>query len=183
MGPRERYRQQVRDEVKRHAWEQIATAGVTALSLNAIAKQMGVSGPALYRYFANRDELITALIRDAYQSLAEAVRGGGSDLLGLAKVIREWALADPHRYLLIYGTPVPGYHAPADTTAISDQVMQAIVETAGDPATAVHRGLLFWTRLHGVLSLELAGHFAGMSVDPAALVTEEIEALADRTGR
>ncbi|TDD56198.1 TetR/AcrR family transcriptional regulator [Kribbella antibiotica] len=187
MGPRERYREQVRDEVKQRAWEQIATAGVPALSLNAIAKQMGMSGPALYRYFANRDELITALIRDAYRSLADTVRSsyeaGTTDLVGLAVVIREWALVDPHRYLLIYGTPVPGYHAPADTTAISDEVMAVIVEAAGAPATAVHRGLLFWTRVHGVLSLELAGHFAGMDVDPAALVTQEIGALADRTGQ
>ena len=73
-NPRERYRAQVREEVKRHAWEQIASAGVTALSLNAIAKEMGMSGPALYRYFAGRDELITALIRDAYRSLADTVR-------------------------------------------------------------------------------------------------------------
>ncbi|WP_405062058.1 TetR/AcrR family transcriptional regulator [Kribbella sp. NBC_01505] len=185
MGPRERYREQVRDEVKQHAWEQIATAGVTALSLNAIAKQMGMSGPALYRYFASRDDLITALIRDAYRSLADTTRAaydGGADLVGVAGAIREWALVDPHRYLLIYGTPVPGYQAPADTTAISDEVMTVLVEAAGDPATAVHRGLLFWTRLHGVLSLELAGHFAGMSLDPAALVTEEIGALAVRTG-
>ncbi|WP_143673003.1 TetR family transcriptional regulator, partial [Streptomyces sp. b94] len=50
--PRERYRAQVRAEIKQHAWEQIATAGASALSLNAIAKRMGVSGPALYRYFA-----------------------------------------------------------------------------------------------------------------------------------
>src|SRR5690242_11761729 len=107
MGPRERYREQIRDEVKQHAWEQIATAGVPALSLNAIAKQMGMSGPALYRYFANRDELITALIRDAYQSLVDAVAGDAADLLELAGRIREWALADPQRYLLIYGTPVP----------------------------------------------------------------------------
>ncbi|MFK4086709.1 TetR/AcrR family transcriptional regulator [Kribbella sp. NPDC020789] len=186
MGPRERYREQVRDEVKQHAWEQIATAGVSALSLNAIAKQMGLSGPALYRYFANRDELITALIRDAYRSLADTVRASydeGADLVGLARTIREWAIADPHRYLLIYGTPVPGYHAPPDTTAISDEVMAVLIQAAGEPATAVHRGLLFWTRVHGVLSLELAGHFAGMEVDPAALVTEEIGALADRTGQ
>lgn len=72
--PRERYRAQVRAEIKEHAWEQIATAGVPALSLNAVAKQMGVSGPALYRYFAGRDELITELIRDAYQSLADTFR-------------------------------------------------------------------------------------------------------------
>lgn len=96
------------------------------MSLNAIAKQVGMSGPALYRYFASRDELITALIRDAYRSLADTVRAafdGGADLVGLAGVIREWARANPQRYFLIYGTPAPGYHAPADTTAISDEVM------------------------------------------------------------
>ena len=61
-SPRERYRTQVRTEIKRHAWGQIATAGASALSLNAIAKQMGLSGPALYRYFANRDELVLAVV-------------------------------------------------------------------------------------------------------------------------
>jgi AcrR family transcriptional regulator len=54
----------VRAEIKQHAWEQIATAGVPALSLNAIDKQVGPSGPALYRYFAGRDELITAELAD-----------------------------------------------------------------------------------------------------------------------
>ncbi|HEY4460036.1 MAG TPA: TetR/AcrR family transcriptional regulator [Pseudonocardiaceae bacterium] len=174
--PRERYRAQVRAEIKQHAWEQIASAGVSALSLNAIAKQMGLSGPALYRYFASRDELITELIRDAYRSLADTVRAAadnGADLIALAAVIRDWARADPQRYFLIYGTPVPGYHAPADTTAISDEVMAALLETSG----TLPRVLSFWARLQGVLSLELAGHFAGMAVDPAALIADELADL------
>ncbi|NEE60391.1 TetR/AcrR family transcriptional regulator, partial [Streptomyces sp. SID8455] len=128
--PRERYRAQVRTEIKEHAWQQIATAGASALSLNAIAKQMGVSGPALYRYFAGRDELITELIRDAYRSLADtlgAAAAEGADLSGLAHVLRGWALADPHRYFLLYGTPVPGYHAPDDTTAISSEIMATLL--------------------------------------------------------
>ncbi|OXM60617.1 TetR/AcrR family transcriptional regulator [Amycolatopsis vastitatis] len=208
-SPRERYRAQVRAEIKRHAWEQIAAAGVPALSLNAIAKQVGMSGPALYRYFASRDELITALIRDAYRSLADTVRaasGAGAGLAGLAHVIRDWARSDPQRYFLVYGTPVPGYQAPADTTAISSEVMAVLVdacaapadgepptpfdvhledhrEWAGDrPATAaaLHRALSFWTRLHGVLSLELAGHFTGMKFDPDLLIDEEVAALRTR---
>ncbi|MCO1574309.1 TetR/AcrR family transcriptional regulator [Crossiella sp. SN42] len=206
QSPRERYRAQVREQIKERAWEQIAAAGVPALSLNAIAKQVGLSGPALYRYFASRDELITALIRDAYRSLADTVRAafdGGADLAGLAAVMREWARADPQRYFLIYGTPVPGYHAPADTTAISSEVMTVLMEAcaalpsdrpptpfdthleghrdwAGGhpaPAAALHRALSFWTRLHGVLSLELAGHFAGMGFDPDLLFAEELAAL------
>src|SRR4051794_21373589 len=211
VGPssRERYRAQVRAEIKQHAWAQIAEAGVPALSLNAIAKKLGMSGPALYRYFANRDDLVTALIRDAYRSIADTVRAaydGGADLAGLAHVIRDWAREDPQRYFLIYGTPVPGYHAPEDTTAISSEVMAVLVdacaavadgepptafdghlenhrEWAGDrPATAaaLHRALSFWTRLHGALSLELAGHFADMKFDPGLLIDEEVAALRPR---
>lgn len=204
--PRERYRAQVRTEIKEHAWQQIATAGASALSLNAIAKRMGVSGPALYRYFAGRDELITELIRDAYRSLADTLRTAaeeGADLSGLAHALRGWALEDPHRYFLVYGTPVPGYHAPGDTTAISSEIMatlltacaaltQDVSETpfaahladhrdwAGDhpaPPAALHLAMSFWTRMHGVLSLELAGHFAGMRFDPAQLFAAELDDL------
>lgn len=129
--PRERYRTQVRTEIKERAWEQIATAGATALSLNAIAKQMGMSGPALYRYFAGRDELITELIRDAYSSLADTLgtaAESGADLTALAHALREWALADPHRYFLIYGTPVPGYQAPDDVTGIAQGIMATLLD-------------------------------------------------------
>ncbi|MEV7870049.1 TetR/AcrR family transcriptional regulator [Streptomyces sp. NPDC088124] len=206
--PRERYRAQVRAEVKERAWEQIATAGASALSLNAIAKLMGMSGPALYRYFAGRDELITELIRDAYRSLADTLRAAadsGADLTGLAQALRGWALEDPQRYHLIYGTPVPGYHAPDDTTVISSEIMTTLLDTwpepspdapvspfdihldshrewaAGHPAPSatLHRALSFWTRMHGTLSLELAGHFNGMGFDPALLFTAELADLVD----
>ncbi|MFG3131304.1 TetR/AcrR family transcriptional regulator [Streptomyces tendae] len=208
--PRERYRTQVRAEIKEHAWEQIATAGASALSLNAIAKRMGMSGPALYRYFDGRDELITELIRDAYRSQADALRAAaeaGADLASLAHALRVWALDDPQRYFLIFGTPVPGYRAPDDITEIAAETMAVIVDAcaalppgptpegaagafdahleahrqwAGDrPASsaALRRALSFWSRLHGVLSLELAGQFTGMGFDPALLFAAELEDL------
>ncbi|MFJ8782730.1 TetR/AcrR family transcriptional regulator [Streptomyces sp. NPDC102476] len=204
--PRERYRAQVRTEIKDRAWEQIATAGASALSLNAIAKQLGMSGPALYRYYAGRDELITELVRDAYRSLADTFRAAsrsGADVTALAHALRAWALEDPQRYFLIYGTPVPGYHAPDDITAIASEIMATIVDaftalpsngpaTPFDahledhrdwadghpaPAATLHRALTFWTRLHGTLSLELAGHFNGMGFDPALLYAAELDAL------
>ncbi|MFC7980418.1 TetR/AcrR family transcriptional regulator [Streptomyces sp. NPDC057336] len=212
--PRERYRAQVRAEIKEHAREQIATAGASALSLNAIAKRMGMSGPALYRYFAGRDELITELVTDAYRSLADTFRAAaasGADLAGLAHAMRAWALADPQRYFLVFGTPVPGYHAPADVTGIASETMAVILDacaalphdgdgdgkgaTAFDahleghrqwadghpaPPAALHRALSFWTRLHGVLSLELAGHFTGMSFDPGLLFDAELDDLTAR---
>ncbi|MFD7591335.1 TetR/AcrR family transcriptional regulator [Kitasatospora sp. NPDC059811] len=213
--PRERYRAQVQEEIKERAWEQIATAGASALSLNAIAKRMGMSGPALYRYFASRDELITELVRDAYRSLADAFQAraaAGADLAGLAQALRQWALDDPQRYLLVYGTPVPGYRAPEDTTRISVEIMAVLLDActaelspaeqspavspslfdahlaehrawAGEhpaPPAVLHLALAVWTRLHGVLSLELAGHFTGMGFDPAQLYAAELRSLTGR---
>ncbi|MEU6065397.1 TetR/AcrR family transcriptional regulator [Streptomyces sp. NPDC047082] len=215
-SPRERYRSQVRAEIKARAWEQIGTAGATGLSLNAIAKELGMSGPALYRYFGGRDELITELIRDAYRSLADTFRAAADSdggLPGLAHALRRWALADPQRYFLVYGTPVPGYHAPDDITAIAQEIMAALLDVcvaagaeahgpdafdahrrdafdahladhrqwaAGHPAppAALHRALVCWTRLHGHLSLELAGHFTGMGFDPELLFAAEVDELA-----
>jgi AcrR family transcriptional regulator len=200
----------VREEIKKHAWEQIATAGASALSLNAIAKQVGMSGPALYRYFANRDGLITELITDAYRSLADTFRAraeAGADLGDLARALRQWALDDPQRYFLVYGTPVPGYQAPEDTTRIAAEIMTVLLDACTDGASptaqavpldahlAAHRtwaqehpaapaelcrALAFWTRLHGVLSLELAGHFTGMGFDPAELYAAETQTLTGR---
>ncbi|MEW1838788.1 TetR/AcrR family transcriptional regulator [Nonomuraea angiospora] len=206
VSPRERYRAQVQAEIKQHAWQQIATTGVSALSLKAIAKHLGMSGPALYRYFASRDDLITALIRDAYRSLADAVReayDSGADIPALAHVVRAWALSDPHRYLLIYGTPVPGYQAPADTVAMSQEIMSVLIAAHRKadipspetpfaahldshrhwspdptaPAAVLRQAMTFWTRLHGVLSLELAGHFTGMGIDVALLYADEVDSL------
>ncbi|MFC4087047.1 TetR/AcrR family transcriptional regulator [Amycolatopsis samaneae] len=183
-SPRERYRARMRTDIKEQAWEQIATAGASALSLNAIAKRLGMSGPALYRYYAGRDDLITELIGDAYRSLAdtmaEAAASGEADLAELGRTTRRWALADPQRYFLIYGTPVPGYHSPADITEIANEIYAILVAarpTLPDTAAAQGRALTFWTRVHGALSLELAGHFAGMGLDPAALFEAELDSL------
>ncbi|WP_405877174.1 TetR/AcrR family transcriptional regulator [Streptomyces sp. NBC_01136] len=205
--PRERYRARVRAEIKERAWEQIATAGASALSLNAIAKQMSMSGPALYRYCASRDELITELIRDAYRSLADTFRAAsesGADVAALAHALRGWAMDDPQRYFLVYGTPVPGYHAPDDVTGIASEILATLLDACAalppdSPATpfdahleghrqwadghpappeVLHRALAFWTRLHGVLSLELAGHFTGMGFDPALMFAAELDKLS-----
>jgi AcrR family transcriptional regulator len=140
-SPRERYRDQVRDEIKAHAWDQVAAAGAAALSLNAIARQMGISGPALYRYYRNRDELITELVLDAYRDLDETCRAAvtpgdspAAQLAAGAGAMRRWALAAPHRYLLIYGTPVPGYQAPPEATAIATSTMALLLDAFTEAA-------------------------------------------------
>ncbi|MEV5593334.1 TetR/AcrR family transcriptional regulator [Streptomyces sp. NPDC052496] len=122
--PRQRYRAQVQQEIKQAALAQIAADGIEALSINAIAKTLGMSGPALYKYFRNRDDLLTALISDGYEDVAEATRTAAhraadasprERLLALAHAYRDWALAQPHRYLLLAGTPAAAYEAPAHT--------------------------------------------------------------------
>ncbi|MYT89711.1 TetR family transcriptional regulator [Streptomyces sp. SID8359] len=150
QGPRARYREQTRAEIKNLALRQLAEGGGGALALTRIAKEMGLSGPALYRYFTSRDDLLSALIRDAYDDAAAAMaraaarsargsRGGRARLHDLAAAYRAWAVAEPHRYLLIQGDPVPGYVAPADTLERARAVLGPFLPlfAAGKPGPAV----------------------------------------------
>ncbi len=221
LSRRARYRAATREEAKGIALRQLAAGGGEAVSLNAIGKEMGVSGPALYRYFASRDALLTELIVDAYGDLAATMEaadavargdGAAARARGFAAAIRAWALAQPHRYLLLYGTPVPGYVAPAGTVALAQRALAPILDalaalplpaTETDPrlstldaqfaararetdqqipGSVLRRGITWWTRLHGLLSLEIEGHFAGMGFDPALLYDAEVDALLDAAG-
>ncbi len=120
---RERLREATREEIKQVARQQIAEQGAPALSLRAIATEMGLTAPALYRYFENRDALVTALIVDAYHSLADTLEAAahlapeedyGSRLLAFTLAYRDWALSQPQDYALVFGTPIPGYQGPVE---------------------------------------------------------------------
>jgi AcrR family transcriptional regulator len=141
---------------------QLAAGGPSAVAINAIARELGVSGPALYRYFKNRDALITALILDAYNDLADALTGAAT-LDDLATRYRTWALAQPHRYRLLYAAPLPGYDAhQEELVAAARRSMDVLQPLAGDLETAV----TVWSRIHGHVSLEIEGNFASMGLDP-----------------
>jgi AcrR family transcriptional regulator len=98
--------------------------GAAGLSLRAIARDLGMVSSAVYRYVSSRDELLTLLLVDGYSDLANAVdraRGAVSetwsdDVIAIAHAARRWALANPARWALLYGSPVPGYQAPAERT-------------------------------------------------------------------
>ncbi|HTX85496.1 MAG TPA: TetR-like C-terminal domain-containing protein [Streptosporangiaceae bacterium] len=121
---RARVRAEMIDEIKAVARQHLAAEGAN-LSLRAVARDMGMVSSALYRYFASRDDLLTALIMDAYNALGAAVEaadgaiGDRAELrrrwLAATTAVRDWALANPAEYALIYGSPVPGYAAPQDT--------------------------------------------------------------------
>jgi AcrR family transcriptional regulator len=113
---RERFRSQLTSEAKRVALRQLADGGPAAVSLNAIARELGMSGPALYRYFASRDALMTALILDAYRDLTNVLKTATTAMPGrpaaaLATAYREWAIEQPHRYRLLFAPPLIGYDA------------------------------------------------------------------------
>jgi AcrR family transcriptional regulator len=203
---RERARAEITAEILAAARRYLATDGAPALSLRAIARDLGMASSALYRYFGSRDELLTRLIVDAYDSLGAAAEAGEAavdrgDLPGrfaaVCRAVRTWALANPNEYALIYGSPVPGYVAPADTVGpairVSVLLMQILIDAAaqgrvpagepqegqalepilsqlppGFPPALVQRGVMAWTGLFGAVSFELYGQLHQVvAEDPA----------------
>lgn len=124
-GIRARNRAAIEAEILRVGGEHLAHSGAAALSLRAMARDLGMAPSALYRYVADRDDLLTLLIVAAYDSLADAAEASLAASAGsgpiarfrtIALTTRTWARANPHHYALIYGSPVPDYKAPADRT-------------------------------------------------------------------
>jgi AcrR family transcriptional regulator len=123
--PRARARAQTMADIVRIGREHLASEGAAALSLRAVARDLGVVSSAVYRYVASRDELLTLLVVDAYDELGDTVDAAVGAVAGddhreqfhaLGRAVRTWALREPSRYALIFGSPVPGYHAPAERT-------------------------------------------------------------------
>lgn len=127
---------------------QLAEVGAASLSLRAVARELDMVSSAVYRYVASRDELLTLLITDAYVELGDVAEraasaaaatgsdSGASDDLGrwvaTGVAVREWATSNPHDYLLLYGTPVPGYAAPVSTTGPGTRVARLLVAIVDD---------------------------------------------------
>lgn len=140
QSARARVRAELTSEIKAAASTALARDGAVGLSLRGVARQLEMAPSALYRYFASRDELLTELIVDAYHSLADAmesaVAGARDDLgkwIAAMLAMRQWALERPHEWALLYGSPVPGYHAPERTIPAAVRiplVLSGIVEAA-----------------------------------------------------
>ena len=120
----------------------LATDGAAALSLRAVARELGVVSSAVYRYVGSRDELLTLLVVDGYDELGDEVDAAlakvdRSDHAGrmaaIGRAVRAWALAEPATYALLFGSPVPGYEAPAErTTEPGTRVIRRLVEVWED---------------------------------------------------
>jgi AcrR family transcriptional regulator len=140
---RERTRAEITRQILDAARRHLATEGASGLSLRAIARELGASSSAVYRYVASRDELLTRLIVAAYDALSGAAETAEAavardDLAGrwsaVCGAVRGWALANPNEYALIYGTPVPGYIAPPATIAPAARVSSVLLGILADAA-------------------------------------------------
>ena len=138
---RARARLELTASIKAVAGRHLAEDGAPGLSLRAVARELGLSSSAVYRYFPSRDHLLTALIIDAYDGLGTAVETAeaaaprhdhAARWLAAARAVRAWAIANPHEYALIYGSPVPGYRAPQDTIGPATRAALAMASVVTD---------------------------------------------------
>ncbi len=217
-------RELARGELTRRILEaaarQLAEVGVGALSVRSVARELGMVPSAVYRYFPSRDALLTAVILDAYGDLADAAERAAEEAAGrpanerltaITGAVRRWALDSPHRWALLFGTPVPGYHAPEATVApyarIGAALASPLLELAprsgageddalgaavapvtealspGAPAQAVAGALAAWATVVGLISLELFGHFSNAVLDPDVLFAHAVTELARSAAR
>jgi len=226
MSPRPKLSEQHPDlqtAITKTAWKLIAEKGAASLSLRAIARELGITAPAIYNYFPRRDDLVTALIVDAFTSLGESQKESIQNLpkddlstrlstLGLA--YHDWATTYPQRYQLIFGTPIPGYEAPADITipaaagslAPLIETIQAIFAagrlrvdrfapmtpelksmleawsqfTAGNDPEVLYTALVIWSRVHGLVSMEIGNQMPSFITDPGEIYRREIAIIENQ---
>ncbi|HEX6254748.1 MAG TPA: TetR/AcrR family transcriptional regulator [Euzebyales bacterium] len=192
---RERLRAELTGQIKAAALERLQTHGADGLSLRAVARDVGLSAPGMYRYFDSRDALLTALITEGYEDLADhvifAVIGSDQPLSdgdrpapmvpervpvnappaqrfgASARAYRHWSRTHPNEFALLYGTPIPGYAAP----------------TGGPTVDAVRRMSIALLRplveAHVVDALRIPESFAADDLgDATALLRADIADLA-----
>lgn len=142
-GIREQQRAKITTAILEEGRRQLADVGAAGLSLRAIARELDMVSSAVYRYVASRDELLTRLIVDAFDSLGEATEAAiaqksegapAERWVAAAHGIRDWATAHPNEYFLVFGSPVPGYAAPDDTVYPGTRVPRALVESVSEAA-------------------------------------------------
>lgn len=221
---RERLRSATVAEIKGNARQLLVGGGPTAISLRAIARDMGMTAPAIYRYFPSLDALVAELAEDLYDELREAIEAAGraaaeplAQLLEMARAFRRWSVGHPAEFALMFGNPVPGVtgfeadcvspdhagarfgapflaafgeawqHTPFQTPPV--EVIEAELgphlgpyrDTVGPdvPVQIVYAYLSAWTRLYGLVALEVFGHMRWAVTDMGALFELELAAFAN----
>jgi AcrR family transcriptional regulator len=224
-------RRNVRHEMKAKildiARRQMAEHGTAGLGLRAIAREMDVTAPAIYRYFPSLDDLITALILEDYHAIAEAMETADASLpqddyagrmLAVMLRYRSWALEHPIDFQLIYGNPIPGYEAPGDQTipaarrgfdvtigiiggayaagqitppeayhnlptSVTAQLeMVQAAENYTLPPIVLYLAVVGWTRVHGIIMLELFNSLQPLTGDGDHFYRFEVQQIMKQLG-
>jgi len=215
------------DRIQDTAWAQMSQHGTAGLSLRGIARQLGVTAPAIYNYFGRLEDLITALIIDAFTALAEAMEAAETAVtsercydrvMALCLAYRQWAIDHPVDFQLIYGNPIPGYSAPEEITIplarrpflgmfrcfvrgyetgeltipsewcdVPPNVAESITVWKRTSAIEMPDALVAllmsgWSRIHGMVMLELYGHIQPLVGEGPEFFRYEIDAFARHLG-
>jgi AcrR family transcriptional regulator len=188
---RERLRDEAQAEIGALGMAQVARGGRDALSLSAIARQMGMSGPAIYRYVPSREALLARLVADVFTSLADEialalsrVAPGDPDrrFRTIGRTYRAWALTHSREYVLVT-TKVTSSEGRGEMLAATERTLGLAVsalhdlDPAGSPDRMRSLAIVAWQRMHGHLTLELEGLHEAMGVDPAILYEDELDAI------
>jgi len=164
--------------------------GPTALTMRRVAAEVGCSTTVLYTLFGGKPGLVEALWREGFDRLwqAETAAPTAADpldrLAALGHAYRAHALANPDYYRLMFGGAIPGFRPSDEALATSRQTFQALVDAVGE---GIGAGILrpedpelvasvLWATVHGVVSLQLAGHFG--ELDAQAVFERALRAVA-----
>jgi len=224
----EQAREETIEAIKTSARQQMADNGTAGISLRGIARELGMTAPAIYNYFSRLDDLITALIIDAFNGLADAVDeaaqssdDAAQQLKMACKAYRSWALEYPADFQLIYGNPIPNYEAPAELTVpLASRPMQTMYRAilaayqAGQltipaeyaevpeqitahvgsflwrdfpelreiPMSIFYLVVVAWSRIHGIVMLELFEHIGPTIGDVDTFFNHEIDIFLKSLG-
>ncbi|TCN29985.1 TetR family transcriptional regulator [Kribbella orskensis] len=225
---RDRQRAATVAEIKAAARKLLVEGGASAVGLRAVARELGLSAPALYRYFASHEDLISAVIADLYDELTavlvalrdeDAEADLGTRLFLVAGGLRDWALAHPAEFGLLFGAPVPNpladgheltpnhqaamrfgavfkdlvaqvwhqqpFPSPSDESLGPELVAQLQQKSEyfdGMPAGAVYLALNCWTRLYGLICMEVFGQLHWALEDAGAYFQAQLYEIGEALG-
>lgn len=194
----QRRRAATRAEIKATARELLVRGGPGSITLRAIAREMGITAPALYRYYPALDSLVLELCTDLFNELrlaCEAARDGVPEndlerLREMAREFRRWVLTHPPEAALIFGPPLPGVEQFIDQCSDLKEAGACFGQIFIDPLERLHaEGKLStpvdasfvtaWTRLYGVIMSEAFGHLSWALADGTALFEAELQAMTE----
>jgi len=181
--PREQARARTVEDIVRLGRRHLAEQGAAALSLRAVARDLGVVSSAVYRYVESRDELLTLLLIDSYNELGDAVDRAVDKLpeddfkgrfLALTQAVRRWAVGEPACYALLFGSPVPGYQAPGERT--TEPGTRVVFRLVGILDAAYRSDALRELPRPALVSGALAGNLAAVREELGVELPEELMA-------